>query len=117
MPVATRTRPKKLSTMIVILGVLLVIVLAAMPLVLVRGSEFSGADDAGSEAVEEIAPNYSPNWIRSLWAPPGGEMEGMLFALQAIAGGVLIGYFFGYKNGQRKAKQSPNVGDQTGNRP
>lgn len=83
----------------------IVIVLAVIPLLLVRDSEFGGADAAAVEAIQEVAPDYEP-WFTPLIAPPGGETESLLFALQAALGAGVIGYFFGFKVGQRKARNA-----------
>jgi cobalt/nickel transport protein len=98
----TQARANSSSTGLYVIGILLIIVLTAMPLILVQDSEFGGADGAGADVVASIAPAYDAGWITNIWEPPGGETESLLFALQAMAGGVLIGYFFGYKRGQRK---------------
>ncbi|NWF78716.1 MAG: energy-coupling factor ABC transporter substrate-binding protein [Chloroflexi bacterium] len=82
-----------------------VVVLAIIPLLLVRDSEFGGADGQAEEAITEIAPDYEP-WFAPLIEPPGGETEGLLFALQAALGAGLIGYFFGLKRGQREGRQA-----------
>jgi cobalt/nickel transport protein len=86
----------------VILGIVLIVLIAAIPLGMITDSEFGGSDGAGSDAVKSMYPDYDETWVSNIWSPPGGETESMLFALQAVAGGVLIGYFFGYKNGQKK---------------
>jgi cobalt/nickel transport protein len=83
--------------------ILLVMLLAVLPLLFVRDTEFGGADGAAEEAITEIAPEYQP-WFRPLWEPPGGETESLLFALQAALGAGVIGYFFGLKRGQRQAE-------------
>lgn len=86
----------------------IVIVLAVIPLLLIRDSEFGGADGAAEEAITEVAPDYTP-WFVPLIEPPGSETESLLFALQAALGAGLIGYFFGLKRGQQRthhAKQS-----------
>ncbi|NTV63037.1 MAG: energy-coupling factor ABC transporter substrate-binding protein [Oscillochloris sp.] len=82
----------------------LVIALAIIPLLLVRGSEFGGADGAAEEMITTIAPDYQP-WFSPLIEPPGGETESLLFALQAALGASLIGYFFGLKRGQHQNNQ------------
>ena len=92
----------RFSPSMYIIGILLIIFLSALPLWIVKDSEFGGADGLGSEVVTEIAPSYNSEWITNIWEPPGGETESMLFALQATAGGVLIGYCFGYLRGSRK---------------
>ena len=60
---------------------------------------FGGSDDAASEQIE--ATNFEP-WFSSIWEPPSGEIESLLFALQAAIGAIIIGYFFGYWRGQGK---------------
>ena len=85
---------------------MLISLLATIPLFVVQDSEFGGSDGAGSEAVERIAPEYDTGWVTNFWEPPGGETESMLFALQATAGGILIGYFFGYMRGKNSSNPS-----------
>lgn len=78
----------------------LVVILAVVPLLIIRDSEFGGADAAAVEAIGEVAPDYQP-WFRPLFEPPGGETESLLFAVQAAIGAGVIGYFFGLKRGRR----------------
>ncbi|WP_332450373.1 energy-coupling factor ABC transporter substrate-binding protein [Methanoculleus sp.] len=60
---------------------------------------WGGADGAAAGLIE--ASGYEP-WIEPFWAPPSGEIESLLFALQAAIGAVIIGYVFGYWQGSRK---------------
>lgn len=60
---------------------------------------WGGADGAAAELIE--ASGYEP-WTGPFWAPPSGEVESLLFALQAAIGAVIIGYVFGYWQGSRK---------------
>ncbi len=113
MTTQVKSQPKKFSAVVVILGVVAMILLAAFPLIIVKNSEFGGSDGAGVEAIKSINPDYDETWIGNIWEPPGGETESMLFALQAIAGGFLIGYFFGYKRGQKKANIDPDDNSTT----
>ena len=99
----TSHQTKQFSLPVMIAGIALIILLSAIPLVLIQDSEFGGSDGAGSEVVEQIAPEYNSEWTTNWWEPPGGETESMLFALQAAAGGILIGYFFGYLRGRNSA--------------
>lgn len=100
----TRNEPKKFNTWVVVVAIAAIIILAAYPLMTVHGTDFGGSDGAGSELIEELAPDYDPTWISNIWEPPGGETESMLFALQAVAGGILIGYLFGYKRAENNLK-------------
>ena len=96
--------PKKYSTWVVILGIVIIILLMAYPLATIKDSEFGGSDGVGSDIVAKLAPDYNSKWITNWWAPPGGETESMLFGLQAAAGGIGIGYFFGFLNGHKKGR-------------
>ena len=83
---------------------IIVIILLVAPLVMYSGlgedeGYFGGSDDQGSDGVSETG--YEP-WFESFWEPPSGEIESLLFAVQAAIGAIIIGYFFGYWRGQGK---------------
>ena len=71
-----------------------VIVLAVIPLVFVRGAEFSGSDAQAEGAIQELHPSYEP-WFKPLFEPARGEVEGLLFSSQAALGAGVIGYVIG----------------------
>lgn len=96
----TAVRAGVLSRGVVWLLIGIVVLLAVMPLVLVRDAEFGGADGAASELIAQIDPAVEP-WFAPIWEPPGGETESLLFALQAALGAGFIGYFLGFKHGRR----------------
>lgn len=79
----------------------IVIILAIVPLFIQKGAEFGGADGQAEEAIGEIAPDYQP-WFQALWEPPSGEIESLLFALQAAIGAGFIGYFIGFMRGKNQ---------------
>jgi cobalt/nickel transport protein len=82
----------------------LVVALVAVPLVLVKRPEpgpdgkeaeiFIGSDDQAKNAVAKINPSYKP-WAKPLMEPPSGEVESLLFSLQAALGAGFIGYWLG----------------------
>jgi cobalt/nickel transport protein len=109
MSTQTQHHSKKYSTGVITLGILAIILLMAIPLIIIKDSEFGGSDGAGSETIAAIAPEYNSNWTTNWWEPPGGETESALFALQATAGGILIGYFFGYLHGRKKGRQDSHA--------
>ena len=85
-----------------------VIIILAIPLVMYSGlgedqGYFGGSDDKGSDGVSETG--YEP-WFNSFWEPPSGEIESLLFALQAAIGAIIIGYFFGLWRGQAKKEEN-----------
>lgn len=79
----------------IILLLLLCVVIAVIPLLSIKDSEFGGADGQAEEAITDINPDYEP-WAESLIEPPGGETESLLFALQAALGAGVVGFGFGY---------------------
>lgn len=96
----------KKSTSIILLAVVIILFIA--PLVMYNGygedeGYFGGADDQAVEAIEETG--YEPWFSSNLWEPPSGEIESLLFALQAAIGALIIGYAFGYWRGQSKKEE------------
>ncbi|AMA62293.1 MAG: energy-coupling factor ABC transporter substrate-binding protein [Kurthia gibsonii] len=82
----------------------IVIALAIFPLFIQKGAEFGGADGEAEAAITEIDKSYEP-WFSSIWEPPSGEIESLLFALQAAIGAGFIGYFFGLMRGRTKKEK------------
>jgi cobalt/nickel transport protein len=68
------------------------------------GAEFRGSDTVGSQLIMRMSglPEEHFQPLIPQWKPPNGEIEACLFALQAAAGGILIGGVFGYWIGQKK---------------
>lgn len=95
----------------------LVVVLMAVPLLMIKkpkpgpdGKEveiFTGADDQASNAISTIDPSYKP-WAKSLFEPPSGEIESLLFALQAALGAGFIGYWLGAVNTRATYENATN---------
>ena len=83
------------KSVIVVLLLLLCALIAVFPLVMVKNSEFGGADGAAEEAVQKVDPDYEP-WAESILEPPGGETESLLFCLQAGLGAGELGFGFGW---------------------
>lgn len=74
--------------------VLLVVLIAAVPLWLCRDAEFGGADGLAEELIVETHPDYEP-WFSPIFEPASGEIESLLFALQAALGAGGIGFVLG----------------------
>lgn len=88
--------------------VVFVLLLAIVPLAIKGGAEFGGADGQAEEAITEMHPDYEP-WFQSVWEPPSGEIEGLLFALQAAIGTGFICYYFGYMRGKKQQEREKSV--------
>jgi len=83
---------------------LLVVILAVAPMVMHRDAEFGGADGEAEKVITEVSPDYT-SWFGSFWEPPSGEIETLLFALQAALGSGFIGYYFGFARGRKKQQE------------
>lgn len=79
-----------------------VLFLAILPLFIHAGgdAEFGGADGQAEGVIAEINPGYEP-WAFPIWEPPSGEIESLLFALQAAIGAGLLGFYFGRRSAAR----------------
>jgi cobalt/nickel transport protein len=100
-----RTNTGKLKTLILIA---IVIALAVLPLLIQKDAEFGGADGEAEEAITEINTDYEP-WFSPIFEPKSGEIESLLFALQASIGTGIIGYVFGYMRGRRKKEVTDKI--------
>ena len=72
----------------------LVVLLAALPLWLLPNAEFGGADGQAEEVILELDPDYEP-WFAPILEPASGEVESLLFALQAAVGAGIVGFVLG----------------------
>jgi cobalt/nickel transport protein len=67
--------------------------------------EFGGADGQIQDVIAEVDSTYEP-WFESFWTPPSGEIESLLFALQAALGAGFIGYYIGRKQSVKTNKHT-----------
>lgn len=80
---------------------ILVIFLVVLPLIFQSNASFSGTDTEAIKVIEELAPSYKP-WVENIWSPSSGEVESLLFAVQASIGSIVIGYFVGFSRAKLK---------------
>ncbi|GAB6100465.1 energy-coupling factor ABC transporter substrate-binding protein [Halanaerocella petrolearia] len=83
---------------------MVIVVLVIAPLLINPKAEFGGADGTAQGIIKEVSPNYEP-WFHVIWKPPSGEIESLLFALQAALGAGVIGYYIGLKQTKFKFKE------------
>lgn len=92
---------KNNKLLINLLLIAIVIALAAVPFFITKNAEFGGTDAQVAEAIGEIKAGYKP-WFNPLFIPASGEIESLLFAVQAAIGAGVIGYCLGYMKGKSK---------------
>ena len=74
--------------------IVLAVAIAALPLWLLPNAEFGGADGQAEEVILELDPDYEP-WFAPILEPASGEVESLLFALQAAVGAGIVGFVLG----------------------
>ena len=89
------------------------LLIALVPLFALKGAEFGGSDDAGSQIVESIQGNYEPWFTPVLETLIGGELPGeiesLFFCVQTGIGVGIIAYSFGYLAARKKYKGDNQV--------
>ena len=90
------------------LGVIVVFI-AAFAYISSSGThEWSGSDDQAEDVISQLTGGTYQPWFHSIYTPPSGEIESLLFSLQAAIGSIIIGYFLGYYRAQAKIKSASN---------
>ncbi|MCY6372164.1 energy-coupling factor ABC transporter substrate-binding protein [Clostridium ganghwense] len=87
-----------------VLWILCVVIVVGCLIIGGKG-EFGGADGQIEGTIAQLNQNYKP-WFSSIWEPPSGEIESLLFALQAAIGAGFIGYYVGKKSNAKTNNSS-----------
>ena len=90
------TKMKKTVVSLLIIAVLIAII----PLFALKGAQFGGSDDAGSQVVSEITgtdykPWFTPVMETWIGGELPGEIESLLFCVQTAIGVGVIAFFMG----------------------
>ena len=96
---------KRPNTAIIL--IILTILVAFVPLFMLRGAPFEGSDGAGSEMVNEVTggeyePWFTPVLETMIGGELPGEMESFFFCIQTGIGVGIIAYCFGYLAARKK---------------
>lgn len=90
----------KRSLLLLVVAVLLTVA----PLLFIPHSDFGGTDGQAEKTIQVIAPHYQP-WAQTIFEPPGGEVETLLFSVQAAVGAGVIGYIIGVYKGRANKRE------------
>ncbi len=74
--------------------ILAVIIIGVAPLLLRKDAEFAGADGLAEELITQVDKDYKP-WFSPLIELPSGEIESLMFALQAAIGAGVVCFILG----------------------
>jgi len=102
---AEKAEKKRTGTIIVLIA--LAVLIAFVPLFMIKSAEFAGSDGAGSEMVDEVTGGeYEPWFTPIMEIAIGGElpseMESFFFCIQTGIGVGIIAYSFGYLVARKK---------------
>ena len=103
------TKTKKTVVSLLIIAALI----AVIPLLTLKGAEFGGSDDAGSEVITEITGTKYKPWFRPVmetWigGELPGEVESLLFCVQTGIGVGVIAFFMGRLVERNKKENQKN---------
>lgn len=93
------------NIIMVVAAIVIMVGLCVFPLMTIKDSEFGGADGAAGDLILEIDKDFVP-WAESIWAPPGGETESLMFCLQAALGSGIFCFCAGYLVAAKKYKNA-----------
>jgi cobalt/nickel transport protein len=98
------------KTVIVLILVVLAIVL--LPPLFLKGAEFGGSDDAGSQMVEEVTgaaytPWFTPVLENMIGGELPGEIESLFFCLKTGICVGIIAYFLWYLVARKRFYAAP----------
>ena len=101
------------NTKTVIILLVIAALIAIVPLFALKGAEFGGSDDAGSEMISEIhEPWFTPVLETALGGELPGEIESLIFCLQTGIGVGIVAFVLG-RFVERKKWQDKENGDST----
>lgn len=87
------------NTKTVVILLVIAVLIAVIPVAVLKGAQFGGSDDAGSVMVEEIHGEYEPWFTPVLETALGGELPGelesLLFCVQTGIGVGVVAFFMG----------------------
>ncbi|AGX44239.1 energy-coupling factor ABC transporter substrate-binding protein [Clostridium saccharobutylicum] len=103
------SKTKKTVVTLLIIAALI----AVIPLFTLKGAEFGGSDDAGSEVVSQITGGEYKPWVKPVmetWigGELPGEVESLIFCVQTGIGVGVIAFFMGRFVERKKIENEKN---------
>ncbi|MFA6372707.1 MAG: energy-coupling factor ABC transporter substrate-binding protein [Methanothrix sp.] len=104
----------KINLELLTLGVIVLFIAAFAYVSSTQNHEWGGADGQAEDVISHLTGGTYIPWFQSFYTPPSGEIESLLFALQAAIGSLIIGYFLGYYRALAKVKADKSAREQEG---
>ncbi|MHC1688436.1 MAG: energy-coupling factor ABC transporter substrate-binding protein [Methanothrix sp.] len=99
---------------LIVLAIIVIFVAAFAYISATGNHEWGGSDDQSEGVISDLTGGTYQPWFHSIWEPPSGEIESLLFALQAAIGSIIIGYFLGYYRAMAKMKAAKSADEPEG---
>jgi len=104
----------KMKLELLTLGIVVLFIAAFAYVSSTQDHEWGGADSQAEGVISDLTGGTYVPWFQSIYQPPSGEIESLLFVLQAAIGSFIIGYFLGYYRAQAKVKEDKSAPEQEG---
>ncbi|MDF1534151.1 MAG: energy-coupling factor ABC transporter substrate-binding protein [Methanosarcinaceae archaeon] len=85
---------------LIVAGIILIFTAQFLHMSSTTDAEYGGADGQAEGVIAQLTDSTYEPIAEPFWEPPSGEIESLLFGLQAAFGALVIGYFFGYHRGR-----------------
>ncbi len=97
---------------LIVLAIVLIFAIQFLYMSSTTDAEYGGADGEAEGVINEITGGTYEPIAEPLWEPPSGEIESLLFGLQAAIGAGVIGYFLGYYRAKKNYENELGYGSK-----
>jgi cobalt/nickel transport protein len=98
---------------LIVLAIFLIFTVQVLYMSSTTDAEYGGADGEAEGVINEITGGTYEPIAEPIWEPPSGEIESLLFGLQAAIGAGVIGYFLGYYRAKKNDENELGYGGKT----
>ncbi|MFZ2498745.1 energy-coupling factor ABC transporter substrate-binding protein [Methanosarcina sp.] len=89
---------------IIVLAIFLIFAAQFVYMSSTTDAEYGGADGEAEGVIQDLTGGTYKPIAEPIWEPPSGEIESLLFGLQAAIGAGILGYFFGYYRAKKNSE-------------
>lgn len=98
---------------IIVLAILLIFAAQFIYMSSTTNAKYEGADGKAEGVINDITGGTYKPIAEPIWKPPSGEIESLLFGLQAAIGAGILGYFFGYYRAKKSYENGIGYKDKS----
>jgi len=98
---------------LIVLAIVLIFAVQFFYMSSTTDAEYGGADGEAEGVINEIPGGTYEPIAEPIWKPPSGEIESLLFGLQAAIGAGIIGYFLGYYRAKSRYENALGYKDKS----